>query len=706
MVESHATADSLRILTNKHNTILIREQVDILREQVSAFPGEGFEERLEKVSMDFMLMRNFMLQGIDDPQRNVLYQKIKHTLENIRYDLSVRRMIEDRSIFQQYKRFLLNHDFSVQALDVLLATAANETAHCEVLSKAFVFLLASYHWRETDRDEWTRFLLSENVREADRALLVSALSLSVNENYSREKTECLAYVSKASDSVLISQRAFIGYMLGIAQRPVNEAINETSSVDVVSNKEAGDAESVMELYMQMLSCSNVDKDSKEIRENLMPNIVKNQPFVITRRGIIDRDDLKNSADYDPESDDREEKGMEAMEQSIRRMLEKQKSGADIFFDGFSQMKRFPFFRKVENWFVPFYKEHPDISDIPAEIKNGKFVDMVTKRGPFCESDKYSFVIAMSSVMRQVPENMRQMMENGEMGPLGMQPEGAENRTPSFIRLQCLQDLYRFFRLNNLAQQLHNPFKGDLDECLILMNVLDRFSDTEKKSLCLFLLKKYAEKQQENQIRRVLDSFDDKDSYDYNFCKAEFCIAIADWSGAVDVYNKCLGMKPNNPAVMRGLAKAYYYSGEYGKAAFMYDALHTLYPEREGYLHNYAMCQVMAGKAEDVLNDIFRLDYEHPDDRSIKNLLGWALMYAGRKEQALTTLLAMDQSQKLSTSETMNLAYAYIINNKISDAVKVLSSVPPNEREKYMTEDAPLLKLYGLGEAEIEILCTE
>lgn len=684
---------------------MIREQVDILREQVSSFPGEGFEERLEKVSMDFMLMRNFMLQGIDDPQRNVLYQKIKHTLEEIGYDLSVRRMIEDRPIFQQYKRFLLNHDFSVQALDVLLATAANETAHCEVLSKAFFFLLASYHWREADRDEWTCFLLSENIREADRALLVSALSLSVNENYSREKTECLAYVSKASDSVLISQRAFIGYMLGLAQKPDKES-NNISCDHAISTNELGDAESIIEMYMQMLSCSNADKDSKEIRENLMPNIVKNQPFVITRHGIIDRDDLKNSDDYDPESDEREEKGIEAMEQSIQRMLEKQKSGADIFFEGFSQMKRFPFFRKVENWFVPFYKEHPDISDIPVEIKNGKFVEAVTKRGPFCESDKYSFVIAMSSVMRQVPENMRQMMENGEMGPLGMQPEGSAVRTPSFIRLQCLQDLYRFFRLNNLAQQLHNPFKGDLDDCLILMNVLDRFKDQEKKNLCLFLLKKFDEKHQENQIRRVLDSFVDKESYDYSFCKAELSIAQTDWSGAVDMFNKCLGMKPNNPTVMRGLAKAYYYSGEYGKAAFIYDALHTLYPEREGYQHNYAMCQVMAGKAEDVLNDIFRLDYEHPNDSSIKNLLGWALMYAGRKEQALTTLQSMDLSQKLSTSETMNLAYAYIINNKISDAVKVLSSVPPAEREKYMNEDAALLKIYGMGEAEIEILCTE
>lgn len=683
---------------------MIREQVDILREQVSAFPGEGFEERLEKVSMDFMLMRNFMLQGIDDPQRNVLYQKIKHTLEEIRYDLSVRHMIEERSILQQYKRFLLNHDFSVQALDVLLATAANESAHCEVLSKAFYFLLASYHWHTSDCEEWTRFFLSENVREADRALLVSALSLSVNENYSKEKVTCLAHVSKASESVLISQRAFIGYMLGVAQRHDEDGVDPTMCNDNAA--ESIETESVMELYMQMLSCSNVDKDSKEIRENLMPNIMKNQPFVITRRGIIDRDDLKNTADYDPEADDREERSMEAMERSIQKMLEKQKSGADIFFEGFSQMKRFPFFRKAENWFVPFFKEHPDISEVPADIKNGKFVEAVTKRGPFCESDKYSFVIAMSSVMRQVPENMRQMMDNGEMGPLGMQPEGADVRTPSFVRLQCLQDLYRFFRLNTLAQQLHNPFKSDLDECLILMNVLHRFNDSEKKSLCLFLLKKFGEKHQESQIRKVLDSFEYKSSYDYCFCKAEFCVALSDWSDAVEMYNKCLGLKPNTPSVMRGLAKAYYFGGEYDKAAFMYDALHTLYPEREGYLHNYAMCQVMAGKAEEVLNDIFRLDYEHPNDRSIKNLLGWALMYAGKKDQALNTLLSIDQSQKLSPSETMNLAYAYIINYKISEAVKVLSSVPPAEREKYMKEDAPLLKLYGLGEAEIEILSTE
>ena len=48
---------------------------------------------------------------------------------------------------------------------------------------------------------------------------------------------------------------------------------------------------------------------------------------------------------------------------------------------------------------------------------------------------------MASVMKQMPENVRKMMDSGEVGPIGMREEGTAPDA-AFIRLRYLQDLYR------------------------------------------------------------------------------------------------------------------------------------------------------------------------------------------------------------------------------------------------------------------------
>lgn len=74
--------------------------------------------------------------------------------------------------------------------------------------------------------------------------------------------------------------------------------------------------------------------------------------------------------------------MERAEESMQRMMEMQKQGADIYFGGFSQMKRFPFFSSVSNWFVPFSKQNPDMEEALDKLGDTKLVDTMLGAGPF------------------------------------------------------------------------------------------------------------------------------------------------------------------------------------------------------------------------------------------------------------------------------------------------------------------------------------
>jgi hypothetical protein len=110
------------------------------------------------------------------------------------------------------------------------------------------------------------------------------------------------------------------------------------------------------------------------------------------------------------------------------------------------MKRFPFFYDISNWLSPFYLQHPDIQQYVAKMEGNRLVQRVMTNNMFCNSDKYSFVMAFDQVLNQLPESMRQMVKRGEAMMGDVELDGDEIHGKTFMRRAYLMDLYRFFRL--------------------------------------------------------------------------------------------------------------------------------------------------------------------------------------------------------------------------------------------------------------------
>ena len=630
----------------------INDAIAQLKEWAMKYPGEGFSDRLEAVANDFKYMSDFMLQGMKDDSRGELFATMQQKLRDIDYDLEVRRTIWERPEVSSYKRIFTHPECSAEMLQDILMDETNAKEHFIRLTNTFMVLYASLHWKESEATIWAAFLSSKKVNPIDAATLVTAISLNVLEHYNAPKVKCLKEVYRKSPSEMVRQRALVGLVM----------IGEEVSI---------------EAHIQMVACANADKDSNEIRQNIMPNLIKNQPFkMVNGQFKMDDDDNLNKGEYDPDADKREEESIEAMEESVNKMLKMQKKGSDIFFEGFSQMKRFPFFNKMVNWFIPYYPEHPDIENIMANIGKSPFIDVVMKRGPFCESDKYSFIIAMSSVLQQLPENVRKMMENGDMGPIGMRGEDADLSDPAFIRLQYLQDLYRFMRLNNIGKMLHNPF-NNLDE--ILEGFIRYASQQEEEA------KKYTE----HDNKKYTENTEFTTLYAYY---ANWKLKKGEYDTALKYYTICLKQRPQSTSIMRGLARAYFGVGDYEKSASYFDALITINPDNLNNRLNYAKAMIKAGKTEEVLNDLYKLEYENPENEVIQDTLGWALLYAGKAAEA-----------EQYCRDVMAHAYALIINNKAKEAVELLKGYTAEQVEENMKADAQLLHQYGIGNAEKAII---
>lgn len=123
------------------------------------------------------------------------------------------------------------------------------------------------------------------------------------------------------------------------------------------------------------------------------------------------------------------------------------------------MKRYPFFYDTSNWLVPFYLQHPDIAQFVKKLEGNRFLESIMQRGPFCNSDKYSFLIAFQEVVDRLPVSMRDLMARGEAA-MGEFEQPEEQLSAAYIRRIYLMDLYRFFRLFPNRSSMENPLKKE------------------------------------------------------------------------------------------------------------------------------------------------------------------------------------------------------------------------------------------------------
>lgn len=696
---------------------LIAQAFAELRARGAAFPGEGYCDRIDALRTEFAYMSDFMMQGYRDDSRGQLFADLTQRLQAMDYDLTVRETLLSNPYVVSAVKALTARDSSDEALQEALRRPAGAEEHWRILSDTFVLLLTSGHWQDRQMESWRDYIASADTDMVDAATLTAAIMMSAICNFSSNKVRCLVDVYALSANEKVRQRAFAGALLAIEAAGADKRAETAVLLDsLLSTEEAQMA--LVEMQIQMTACAKAESDSTEINSKIMPDLLKNQQLRFTKDGIVEREEMDDSLDPDAE-----ERRMEAMTEGVNRIIEMQKNGSDVFFGGFSKMKRFPFFYKLVNWFTPFYSGHPGLDGEIKSLSSRDFVGKVTERGPFCDSDKYSFIIAMAGVVGQLPENVRKMMEEGQVAPMGIRMDGEAEPTASLLRLHFLQDMYRFFRINPLGTMLRNPFDHAASYRLWTI-AAGSVSDSVRRVISSYIQRdRRIEEGGEiyDAARQVMESYSDKEGLDYKSCRAELIMRGGKGSPreAMGLFAECLNMKPRDASLMRGMARACYAARSYDKAAFYFDALHTLFPKRISYTLNYIMSRVRHGEAENVVNDMYKLEYENPDNQAVRNMLGWVLLCAHREDKALTVYQRLLQSVEArgDFSVCLNALYAFMVNGRVQEGVDMMQQHRqtldaeqqrhfPETLVEAMREDEDLLMAYGIGMAERSIVASQ
>lgn len=545
--------------------------------------------------------------------------------------------------------------------------------HDKWMNSLFSKLFISEQWRTSDADFFENLLLSPTVETADAQLLTSAITLSCIAEFDVNKLATLLHVYLRSEIQPVKQRALVGFALSMSDiidiypTQKRDIARQCADTDVMND--------LIDMQKQMIYCMNAESDKQDIQRNIIPTIVKNNNFSITRDGIIEKDesmdDILGTSDAD--------KRMEEMEKSFRRMFNMQKQGSDIYFGGFSQMKRFPFFYTLKNWFTPFSIHHPALANIASRMSKADFLSNMLSQCPFCDSDKYSFAFAISTIIDNVPANIREMLESSN----GIMPidENIDYNAPAYIRRMYLQDLFRFFRLYPQPNRLRNPFRPD-SFAFITSDVFCGNTQSENvASLChLFYKNNFGEALQA--MTKRFAASDDSNAMIY---RAIYELRYGKGAKtALPLLETLHTASPDNDYVTSLLARAYMQTRQWRKAVRLYAMLHSAHPDDKGKAVNYCAALIKCSDFDNAAPLLFRLQFNYPDDINVIRLLAWTLMGQGKLEDADKQYANLLNHEKHIAGDCLNAAYCKWFIGDITAAVRLFRSFTIDEKTPITT----------------------
>ncbi|MDD7029466.1 MAG: tetratricopeptide repeat protein [Prevotellaceae bacterium] len=543
----------------------------------------------------------------------------------------------------------------------------------------FLYVLTELRFSGGDIQELEDLLLTPTVDNIDQRMIISALTINGLMVFDPLKLRLLVNVYTKSEDIPVKQYALVGWALTLPRYPYSCDSQTTQIVRDLVDNDATVREELAQLQIQLAYCQSADRDSRNFQETIMPDIMKASNMRFTDKGLEMQED-------DPMDDilgrSTTEKKMEEVESRMRSYMDKRSQGMDLFFQGFKHMKRYPFFSDISNWLVPFYYEHPDIAAALHQMGCNGILHLMLD-APMCDNDKYSFVFAFLSIMNKVPKDIIEQMQ--QTAP----PENAYRdwmSDPAILRRNYLQSLYRFFQLFPYSESFVSPFCDteevempylDPPSWLIVAN--KTLMETRFDNNIIDLLKYFLRKKDFGAVQFILDEYNDcDDSFDLCYVRTLFYAdSLPDYEDEfLHNIEYCLKVKPDSITLRKLYAKWLYSCEKFQEAKTLFGKLMEEKDGNRNYMFSYALCCHKLGDYDEAKKVLFRLAYEHPDDREVGILLASTLFLDGKTEDAfkrVDKMSADDLDEKVKKELTVVRSLSLLALNRREEAAKCYAS---------------------------------
>ena len=165
------------------------------------------------------------------------------------------------------------------------------------------------------------------------------------------------------------------------------------------------------------------------------------------------------------------------------------------------------------------------------------------------------------------------------------------------------------------------------------------------------------------------------------------------------------LEPGNEKALQGYARSLFDLGRYQEALEAYDQLLTLQPEKKHYILNRAVCQTNTGHYGEALKDLYRLNFESPDDTTVNRVLAWTLTCNEKYEQA-EKIYAQLLTDKPLPDDLLNYGYCMWLAGHVDEAADCFHRYLKETKQQktfIIENELDLLREKGITEPEMQMM---
>ena len=618
----------------------------------------GHLARMDELRFTYGNMLSYTVKGVADPQRELIYNRLLVSVyelaDDLRMDLISRTSLrtigmkhelerEMRHSSEDMAESLLGLSFDHELEEMLRSTVLfddeteSETAvqHRKAIIRAFQLLWLTHKLTEDDAVRVLKIFGSSSIPWYEKSMLVSALTLGMLRCFDYRKLELLIRLYDEADH-RISQRALVGLIIAVSiydnRILLYPAIMERLFLLRGNERFAAEAESVM---IQLIRSKDTEKITRRFREEIIPDVIKFNEDLSEKLNL---DKLMSPEEFQDKNPDWEKyfDNQPGLVRKLEEMTNMQMEGADVFLGAFAMLKSFPFFSELPNWFMPFYKEHyAVVNALKGEEEPFKHIlaEGIERSVFMCNSDKFSFILNIANMPDAQKGLIGQMFsaEAEQYEELLSEEVNDPSLRSKRVIIQYIQDLYRFFRLHPLRNEIGDIFSLPLT--FHHTSIFDLLVDdaARLKTIASF----YFDNDHYDEALRIYRLLEMKgESYAELFEKSGYCCQQkGNYQEAIDCYRKADLFDTNRIWLLGKIAQCHLKLSDTQSALETYLELDGLDAENLKTAAAIGTCYLNLNEPEKALDYFYRIEFADQGSARAMRPVAWCLLVLGRTDEA-------------------------------------------------------------------------
>lgn len=687
----------------------------------------SLKDEMNQLKMSYQFMLQYLSQGILDPQRDDVLNRIIRSL----YVITDKCVIAANENFSYEVFYTRRREFESTSLNSLIDNWLHNIHKRELLASVpehqrdYNAINKLYH--DTERDEtsifnklWCSFptsiddastirnIIDDNkIPSHAKCLFLSAWFLGLMKFYDETKLISLIEIYTLTHDTEVQMRAMIYAILSLYI--YNKRIQDSSAIKMrikAMTEVSTFASDFATLQFLLARTRNTDNISKRVREDLMPGFMDMKPDLINK--FKDKNRTLDISDIEANPDWQDFLDSSGINKKIEEFNEMQLNGHDVFISTFSHLKSFPFFQTMSNWFLPYHTNHSVIINTFGNNEN-TLKDIISNAPFLCNSDKYSFCLSMASV----PQSQREIMmhqireQNAELKDFKKAQLPNDEKSRESITNKHLQDLYRFFKLFSRRREFVSVFDMDMD--LMSMPFLEDYT-CDNNTVTIIAEFYFKNKFYDDAIKyynHILKSSDTVNPI--IFQKIGFAHQNqGNYRSALNFYNKYLLAHENDIWTLKHMASCYKQLKRYDRAMECYENIEQLQPNSVANTLNTGNCLFESGNYADALQYYLKVDFMDGAKHKAWRPIAWCSFLTQNDQRALNYYDKIITEDKASIQDYINRGHVLLCNNRIQEALEnYRQAISLDNDISYFTNtvkaDAPQLKLRGISMRDLSLI---